>query len=561
LVSFTLAAMVATAAQAAASTESEKNYIAQGDKLLLDDKVNSAIALYKKALSIEPSSSSAHQRLGHALSVSGKLESAIDEEHRALQLDQSNSEAHCNLGWIYGVQQKYRAAIDESRLAIALNPSSAAAYSILGLSLASLENYDLAVSSFEKAIQLDPLDSSYFLNLAAALGRKGDYAKAVTIYQRAINLDRSDASAYVGLGAALGKLGDVTGQVEAYKFAVALAPESPGNHGKLGWALSQIGDWRSAFREGIVANGLRIKNSSSQFFRLFLTTWAAIFVVFGLLFGIIFSGSKFKPQAGESTIRSFFLTFYKDKPGRFVLTNRRLIFVPEAFSQWFGSTRLSIELDQIDKVESRSTIGGGRLLVLLLNGSVYQFNMPNLVLEPVTKELKNIAANEKTSAEQLTNVPESPDAVLAASGHPSFLIIEGEPKLSDDPDKHSQSGAPSDESTIEVSLPAAGDTSADDEQSVIITVVPPASIAAKAEETETEPAKAESAKKESTKPEETEPEPVNPEDTTAKEESTKPAPEETEPPKVEEAKVEEAEEQTPAKVESSGSPESSPESS
>ena len=486
--------MVAIAAQAAASTAvSEKAYIAEGDKLLLDDKVNNAIEVYKKALSIEPSSSMAHQRLGHALSVSGKLDLAVDEEHRALQLDQRNSEAHCNLGWIYGVEQKYRAAVDESRLAISLNPKSASAYSILGLSLASLENYDLAVSSFEKAIQLDPEDSSCILNLAAALGRKGDYAKAVAIYQRAIDLDRSDAAAYVGLGAALGKLGDLRGQVEAYKLAVALAPESPGNHGKLGWALSQAGDWRSAFREGIVANGLRLKSSSSQFFRMFLTAWAAIFLVFGLVFAVIFSGSKFKPQAGESTIRSFFLTFYKDKPGRFVLTNRRLIFVPEAFSQWFGSTRLSIELDQIDKVESRSTIGGGKLLVLLLNGSVYQFSMPNLVLEPVTKELKNIAAKEKAASELLAVSSGSPGAIPAAA-HSSFAIIEGGAELSSS-DKISEAQVHGDaESTIEVSLPGPGDRSSDgDENAVIITVVPPTNIAAKAEASEEATVKADDA--------------------------------------------------------------------
>jgi len=424
-----------TATEAAASTgapEVCKALITKGDDLLQTDQIAKSIEAYTAAIKADPHSSAAHQRLGHALSLSGNLQTALDEERTALNLDPNNGEAHCNIGWIFGLQQRFRAAVEEEKLAIAIDPTNSSAYSILGLSLASLEDYDLAISAFNKAITLDPNDFNSYMNLGAAMGRKKDYSSAISMYKRAIDLNQSNPNAYLGLGAALGKKGDLQGQVEAYKQAVALAPHNPANHGRLGYALSQVGDWRSALREGSIANGLRMQRSSSEFFKMFLTTWAAIFVIFGVLFTVVFSGSRFRPQPGELIVKSFFLTFYKDKPGRFVLTTRRLVFVPEAFSTWFGSTRVSMELDQVSEIESHSTMSGGRLSILSSNGSVHQFSMPNLVLEPLTKQLKELAATHKTASE--TNAePRTQATDSTANMLDSLNMDDIAPQLSFDP--------------------------------------------------------------------------------------------------------------------------------
>jgi hypothetical protein len=167
---------------------------------------------------------------------------------------------------------------------------------------------------------------------------------------------------------------------------------------------------------------------------MFLTTWAAIFVAFGLLFTVIFSGSRFKAQPGESLIKSFFLTFYKDKPGRFVLTNRRIVFVPEAFSTWFGSTRVSMELDQIAEVEAHSTISGGRLSILSSNGSVHQFSMPNLVLEPLAKQLKALAASHSQIESGATTASSSnTSSTTASSTTASSIDTNADQQLLDSP--------------------------------------------------------------------------------------------------------------------------------
>lgn len=98
-------------------------------------------------------------------------------------------------------------------------------------------------------------------------------------------------------------------------------------------------------------------------------------------------------------LRSFFLTFYKDKPGRFVVTSDRLVFVPEAFSAWFGSTNVSIQRGQIESINYLSTVGGGTVSILTRDGSVHQFRMPLLVLDPLRSLLvgQGIVSKEPSS--------------------------------------------------------------------------------------------------------------------------------------------------------------------
>lgn len=124
--------------------------------------------------------------------------------------------------------------------------------------------------------------------------------------------------------------------------------------------------------------------------RAFITTWAAVFLVFGAVFAFVFLGSRFKPQPGEEVLSSFFLVFYKDRPGRFIITSRRLVYVPEAISQWFGVTRLSIEREQVESIKCTSSVSGGSLSIATKDGVLHKFSMPNLVLDPLSRKLDGL---------------------------------------------------------------------------------------------------------------------------------------------------------------------------
>lgn len=364
--------------------------IEEGDRHFNADNLNDAISIYRKAVHAAPLNSTAHERLARALSLNGALDEAEQEAQQAVTLDGKNALAHAWYGWILGRQRKYKAALAEETIAIDLDEKNAFAYKTMGLILTSTGDYPQAIRAYEQAIKNDPEDLGSYLNMAAAMGRKGDYAGAASVYRKAITLNKRSSLAHIGLGSALGKIGDLDGQVKELQTAVMLAPRSANAHGRLGFAFSQKKDIRAAMREGIIASVLRLETSWSTFMRAMITTWAAVFLVFGAVFAFIFFGSRFKPQPGEDVLSSYFLVFYKERPGRFILTSRRLVYVPEAVSQWFGATRLSIEREQVEKISCASSVSGGSLNIATKDGALHKFSMPNLVLDPLSRKLDGI---------------------------------------------------------------------------------------------------------------------------------------------------------------------------
>ena len=318
-----------------------------------------------------------------ALVGEGRFDDACNELKAVIAKNPKNVEAQYFLGYVYGRQNKFVLSINREKTALELDPNNAAAYSVLGLSLGGLRQYAEASRALEQSLKLQPNASSTYCSLGAIRGKQGDYRGACALYRKAISIEPENAKAYLGLAEALGKQGDKLAKVEACRSAVKYAPKSAMAHAKLGIALSESGDIGGSVREGFTANALKLQESWNEFLGTFLVAWGLVFLGFSLIFAVVFAGSRFKPQEGEKVLRSFFLTFYKDQPGRFVVTDSRLVFVPEIFSSVFGATRVSIQRAQVESIQYLSTVGGGTVSILTRDQSVHQFRMPTLVLDPL----------------------------------------------------------------------------------------------------------------------------------------------------------------------------------
>lgn len=379
-----------TTSSAALAVDEVHSLIESGDRLMNADRTGAALVEYLKAQKRSPSDSLVCERVGKAYITMHKAKEALPHLQKAVALDPRNAAAHFDLGWVYGVLGDFRRSAYEENAAVLIDPKMTSAYIDLGVALGKLGNIGDAKSAFQAAIELDPTYGDAYSDLASLYAREKNYDKAIEYYRKAIQLDSSNVVARMGLGAALLKTGHKQEALAELKQASKMAPSNPDIRGRLGWLFYESGDWLQATIESSSANGLRMQQASGRFFGFLITAWAALFLFFGAIFAAIFYGAPFKPQPGEETVRSYFLVFYHEKPGRFVITNRRFVFVPEAFSQWFGATRLAIELDQIDSFQGSSTVRGGHLAVLCTNGGVYHFSMPTLVLEPLLQELKKI---------------------------------------------------------------------------------------------------------------------------------------------------------------------------
>ena len=164
-------------------------------------------------------------------------------------------------------------------------------------------------------------------------------------------------------------------------------------------------------------------------------------------------------------IRSFFLTFYKDKPGRFVVTDQRLVFVPEAFSAWFGSTNVSIQRDQIESINYLSTVGGGTVSVLTRDQSVHQFRMPLLVLDPLRSLLVSQGIVSKDPEDVSKSKEKSSDASTETAAPTADASAQKADQTSAEASKETTSEESKDQSEKPQSEPEKSEESAKDSAS------------------------------------------------------------------------------------------------
>ena len=335
------------------------------------------------SLALSPGDHNKQMTRARGLAMAGRYDDACTVLRGILDVDAKNVDAHYFLGYVQGRQGKFEASISNERAALDVDPNNAAAYSVLGLSLGSLHQYTDAGLALQHSIKIEPSAPSNYVNLAAIREKQGSLKEACDLYQRALAINPEYARAYLGLGEALGKLGHTKEQIEACRQAVKYAPKSAMTHAKLGMALSASGDIPGSIKEGFTANALKVQESWNDFLGMFLAAWGLIFLTVSLLFAIAFAGSRFKPQDGEKILRSFFLIMYKDHLGRLVVTDSRLVFVPELFSKAFGATRVSIQRAQVESMQYRSTTGSGTVSILTRDQSVHQFKMQTMILDPL----------------------------------------------------------------------------------------------------------------------------------------------------------------------------------
>ena len=89
------------------------------------------------------------------------------------------------------------------------------------------------------------------------------------------------------------------------------------------------------------------------------------------------------------------LTFYRDKPGRFLITNKRVVFVPESFSRWFGAKNVEMDRDEILEIDSTLSGIQGKLKISMLDGTIYEFFMPAFVFKPLRRQLQKTGARAR----------------------------------------------------------------------------------------------------------------------------------------------------------------------
>ncbi|MEO8725630.1 MAG: winged helix-turn-helix domain-containing protein, partial [Acidobacteriaceae bacterium] len=106
---------------------------------------------FKRAIELNPSYATAHQRYSLYLIAVGRTQESIDEIKRALALDPLSISMNFSLGWRLYMARQYDGAIQQLRNTTDMDPTFALAHLVLGQAYEQKAEYVAAIAEFEKA--------------------------------------------------------------------------------------------------------------------------------------------------------------------------------------------------------------------------------------------------------------------------------------------------------------------------------------------------------------------------------------------------------------------------
>ncbi|PYN94944.1 MAG: hypothetical protein DMD91_26490 [Candidatus Rokuibacteriota bacterium] len=127
--------------------------------------------------------------VGIRLARSGQDTDAIAVYERALAVDPQFSWALNNLGQAYAKRGDDAQALECYRRAVAVNPSHLRAWRNVGNAATRLKRYDEAIEAYQRALTLDPDDGRTHADHGSALYKAGRRTEGIQAMQRGLRLD------------------------------------------------------------------------------------------------------------------------------------------------------------------------------------------------------------------------------------------------------------------------------------------------------------------------------------------------------------------------------------
>ncbi len=119
-------------------------------------RIDDAVALYERGLSLRPDSADAHYNLGAALVMQGRIDDAATHFERAGILNPNHVNAHNNLGVALVQRGRIDAAVAHYERVLAINPANVEAHNSLGKVFRDQGKFADAVAHFSRAIAIRP---------------------------------------------------------------------------------------------------------------------------------------------------------------------------------------------------------------------------------------------------------------------------------------------------------------------------------------------------------------------------------------------------------------------
>jgi eukaryotic-like serine/threonine-protein kinase len=183
--------------------------------------VNEALQSCQKAATLQPGSAESHTCLGTVYSGTGQYRKAVEEFQSSAKLEPTSDAAYRGLAGAYEAEGREREAESAYKQAIQLQPQYWGGYNRLGAFYFRRARYAEAGDSFREVTSLAPDNAKGYSNLGAVYLAQARYADAVIPIEKSIGLQRT-ADAYSNLGVAYFQLRSFAESAHAFEEAVKL---------------------------------------------------------------------------------------------------------------------------------------------------------------------------------------------------------------------------------------------------------------------------------------------------------------------------------------------------
>lgn len=184
-----------------------------------------ALQMAAAAVQTAPAAIHAWIALGQAMTANSRLEEAARAYAQALSIDRGDPLARLGLGELKITAGQPAEAIAEFEQALTRKPAWAAAHLGLGNALARLGRDEVALASYERARELAPRSAEAHFAAGFALARLRRTTEAEARYRRALFLRPDFAAAWLNLGVLLREQGRDRAAEAALRRAGELRPE------------------------------------------------------------------------------------------------------------------------------------------------------------------------------------------------------------------------------------------------------------------------------------------------------------------------------------------------
>ena len=197
-----------------------------GLSALFQKRYPEALERMDRALSADAGHSQYH--FGRALCLASlqRVDDAVASYRRALELRPNFFEAAANMGNLLENAGRFAPAAEAYRRALALRPDQPLVLNGLGLCELAQGRVPEAIEALEHALRVQPDFPQAGNNLATAIARLGDNRRAVELLRRAVALRPRFVEAWINLGEQLYVLREDAAAIEAFDRVLALEPSN-----------------------------------------------------------------------------------------------------------------------------------------------------------------------------------------------------------------------------------------------------------------------------------------------------------------------------------------------